>query len=284
MTILAANALALLAACVGGPTIEALQQFQDCEECPPMIALPQAPGVETRIAVARHELTWMEYIAAVKQASCSLPQQVRAANMPIDLDKLSDSYPINYLTYSEFNCYLEWISKKTGSTYRLPSGDEWEYAARAGATTRFPWGDEPGFNKVALFPREDVASYGETGWFERESMPKQSPDPNDPRLKIGKDRESYPVESFPPNAWGLYDVIGNVSETTSDTKPGDPKCILKFGQDKCISRAERGGGGYAFIDRNRKVLGVDKNYFQETVWRFREFDQPNGYRIAREIK
>ena len=80
--------------------------------------------------------------------------------------------------------YVRWLSRKTGQRYRLLSESEWEYVARAGTTTRFNWGDEVGYS------RANCAGCG-SRW-----------DSN----------QTSPLGSFSPNAFGLYDVHGNVWE------------------------------------------------------------------------
>src|SRR5690606_31087564 len=84
--------------------------------------------------------------------------------------------------------YLDWLSRHTGKTYRLPSEAEWEYAARGGTTTVFWWGDEVGQNQANC--RDCGSEWSAKG--------------------------SGPVGSFPPNPFGLYDTAGNVWEWVAD--------------------------------------------------------------------
>lgn len=91
------------------------------------------------------------------------------------------------------------MSKLTGKEYRLPSKAEWEYACRAGTTTPFYFGEEI---------TTDLANYEGN-----------STDADAPK---GKYRQSTsPVGSFPPNAWGLYDLHGNVYEWCADNWHGN---------------------------------------------------------------
>ena len=96
--------------------------------------------------------------------------------------------PVIRVSWNDAQDYVEWLSAQTGAEYRLPSEAEWEYAGRAGSTTTFSWGDELGANRANC--------YGD---------------------RCG-DRWEYtaPVGSFRPNAFGLYDMHGNVWEWVAD--------------------------------------------------------------------
>lgn len=106
-----------------------------------------------------------------------------------------DNHPVVCITWYDAQDYVQWLCKKTGSKYRLLTEAEWEYAARAGTTTAYPWGN---------VPSHEYANYGaDSGWT---------------GLASGKDRwfATSPVGSFPPNAFGLYDMQGNVLQYIED--------------------------------------------------------------------
>lgn len=116
------------------------------------------------------------------------------------------------ITWGEAQRYVEWLSKKTGQPYFLPSESEWEYAARAGTTTPWNTGD------AIVADDENI-------------------------LNVFK--RVVPVGSFPPNGFGLHDTHGNVLEWTQDCssdgyfgRDGTGKPFRKAG---CRSFILRGG-------------------------------------------
>ncbi len=102
----------------------------------------------------------------------------------------------------EINGYLDWLGDKSGRNYRLPSEAEWEYAARAGTQTIGFWGND--FAESC-----DFANFADKGSGYQGGIAAPC-----------TDQESYewssPVGSYKPNAWGLYDMAGNVQEITAD--------------------------------------------------------------------
>lgn len=99
--------------------------------------------------------------------------------------------PVINVCWRDAQAYCAWLSEETGVAHQLPSEAAWEYACRAGAETRFAWGDDLTTAEANFDPACEA----------------------DP---IGLRDATTPVRAFEPNAWGLYDMHGNVSEWCAD--------------------------------------------------------------------
>jgi formylglycine-generating enzyme len=148
----------------------------------------------------------------------------------------SNQHPAVCVSHDDAQRYVQWLSRKTGKSYRLPTEAEWEYAARAGtATTRF-WGD--GSEEACNFANvRDFTAVEALNW--------NLGNKND----VFQCRDGYvhtaPVGSFRPNRFGLYDMLGNVSQWTEDCyrdsyidAPVDGSAVTS---GDCKSRVVRGG-------------------------------------------
>jgi formylglycine-generating enzyme required for sulfatase activity len=113
-----------------------------------------------------------------------------------------DDHPAVEISWSDATMFCNWLSKKEGKRYRLPTEAEWEYAARAGTQLAFPWGNN--------------ADDGQ-GWA---NCADQTVKQKFPKLPAFKWTDGYvftsPAGAFKPNAFGLYDMIGNALEWCSD--------------------------------------------------------------------
>lgn len=154
---------------------------------------PQRKVTVSAFWMSAFEITRDEFDVFYKDATTSENSAVDAVTRPspqyVDLSwgmGKEGGYPINSLSQYAALMYCRWLYNKTGVFYRLPTEAEWEYACRAGTTTRFYFGND----------EKQLDNYA---WYENNSEEKFK--------KVGQKL---------PNAWGLYDMLGNVSEWTLD--------------------------------------------------------------------
>jgi formylglycine-generating enzyme required for sulfatase activity len=179
-------------------------EFRDCEDCPTMVVVPAgeftmgAPPaelggeaqhrvrIEAPFAVSKFEITFAEWDACLAGGGCR-------GYRPGDEGWGRENSPAMNISWEDATAYAAWLSAKTGKTYRLLSEAEWEYAARAGSNAAYPYAD-------GLSPAK--ANYD------------ASTDGSGPS-DVNRQR-TVPVGSFLPNAFGLFDMQGNVSEWVED--------------------------------------------------------------------
>lgn len=207
--------------------LNSLATFRDCPECPEMVVIPSgtfymgSPEDEpdrgdgemvstevempVRFAIGKFEVTFEEWDACVSAGGCS--------HKAADNSWGRGRRPVMDVSWGDALEYVAWLSKRTGETYRLPTDAEWEYAARAGETHAYMTGV-----RITLEQANHVGTVPEDPWF-------------------GQTRA---VGSYPANAFGLYDVHGNVSEWTS-------RCFVQLGTgDRVCAPTPRGGSWYDY--------------------------------------
>jgi formylglycine-generating enzyme required for sulfatase activity len=206
--------------------------FRDCGDCPEMVVIPAGhfamggPAAELgtsameqpvhRVAIrsfaaGRFDVTrgeWKRFARATHRptrAGCAFTGRPgpfidkRGSWQSLGFAQ-TDHHPVVCITWQDAKDYAAWLSKRTGRHYRLLSEAEWEYAARAGASTVFPWGDKADRSRANYGPDK---GYGKG-------------------MIRGPDRWLYtsPVGAFPPNRFGLYDMTGNVLQFVEDCLSG----------------------------------------------------------------
>ncbi|MBV8657692.1 MAG: formylglycine-generating enzyme family protein [Burkholderiales bacterium] len=119
----------------------------------------------------------------------------------------SGYHPVMCVSWDDAQAYAAWLSRETGRHYRLPSEAEWEYAARAGTTTRYPFGDDP----AGLCRFANVLDQTGKAAFKRDHGLDWNAIACDDSAEF-----TTVVGSYLPNSWGLYDMIGNVGQWTAD--------------------------------------------------------------------
>ncbi len=243
------------------PTPAERQTFRDCALCPEMTMVPAGTfvmGADDRsaaerpahrvtipapFAIGRYEVTFDEFDACVAAGACPAA--------PYDHGWGRERRPAINVAFADVLAYLEWLSGITGQTYRLPSEAEWEYANRAGTTTRYWWGD------AAAAGRANCRGCG-SAW---------------------DGRQTAPVGSFPPNPFGLYDTTGNVLEWVADCWSADHAGAAGDARPRqdsdCRRRVIRGGNWYY-------LAGIAR-----TTWRGGNDVRANtygiGFRVARDL-
>jgi len=119
----------------------------------------------------------------------------------------SEFHPVMCVSWDDAHAYLQWLSSQTGRKFRLPSEAEWEYAARAGSNTRYPFGDDPAMlcQYANVFDRSGKAAITKlTGTTGKEIA-----------CDDGAELTTV-VGMYAPNAWGVHDMQGNVGELVED--------------------------------------------------------------------
>ena len=248
--------------------LKPLEPFKECAKdthCPVMIVVPpglfmmgsttteedhdadESPQHEVMIsepfAVSRFDVTFDEWDTCIAYGDCD--------------PRIADSFwgrgqqPVINLNWNDAQRYVAWLSRMTGKPYRLLTEAEYEYATRAGTQGRYPWGNEIGENNA------NCSDCG-TEW--------------------GPTRPA-PVGSFPPNRFGLFDMVGNVFKWVEDCyhsnfvgAPADGSAWI--GSD-CNHRVGR-GGAFNYVPR---ILRSANRFEGDASERFNIV----GFRIARTL-
>jgi formylglycine-generating enzyme required for sulfatase activity len=205
--------------------------FRECaKDCPEMVVIPAgtflmgaSPGdtdqypsemprhqvsIAKPFAVSKFEVRLADWNACVSVGGC---QEITS------FFNDEKDWPVTYVSWEDAQMYVRWFSRMTGKVYRLLSEAEWEYAARAGTQGLYSWGDEIGKNKANC----------------------------DGCGSVWDNKSPAKVGSFEANAFGLFDMAGNVWEWVEDCVHEDydqaPKDGSAWTEPNCRRRVIRGG-------------------------------------------
>jgi len=287
---------------------EPVGSFVDCPECPRMVVVPAgrytmgvSPGEEERerlaeefrgrseprhdvavdaFAIGAHEVTRAQYRAFaaatgrstagcfVWSGAAFVHEAARSWRSPGF--EQGDEHPAVCVSWEDAQAYVEWLSARTGRRYRLPSEAEWEYAARAGRASIRYWGDDASI-ACAYANGADRAT--------RERAP------NAIGSEIHDCRDGFvytaPVGGLRPNAFGLYDMLGNAAEWTQDCWNRDyGNADARSGaaanlSGECSLRAVRGGAW------DEGPAGLRAAYRVGSPTTIRVYGR--GFRVARDL-
>lgn len=172
-------------------------------------------------------------------------------NNPSRFQDCGDNCPVENVSWDDIREFLKKLNAQTGKTYRLPSEAEWEYAARAGTTTKYPWGNEIGRNNANC---DGCGSQWDS-------------------------KTTAPAGGFRANAFGLHDMHGNVWEWVEDcgnaSYSGAPTDGSAWTSGNCFVRVLR-GGSWNYIPQNLRSafrLAFTTGYRNGN----------NGFRLARTL-
>lgn len=186
--------------------------------------------------IMEHEVTWAQYQPCIDAGVC---------NRASDSGFGKADRPVINVNWEDVQIYIGWLNQQTGKRFRLPSEAEWEYAARAGSNTDYHWGNSINCSQ-ARYGRRSGGECSNSG------------------------DGSVPVKSFKPNAFGLYDMHGNVWEWVqdcwNDSYRGAPTNGSAWQSGDCSKRVLRGGswgdtpGNLRSANRDRPTAS-GRNYY-----------------------
>ena len=173
-------------------------------------------SISYKFEVSKYEITFDDWAKCLKDGGC-------AGHKPDDKEWGRGKRPVIDVSFNDAKNFVKWLNKKTGETYRLLSEVEWEYVARAGQTGPFGTGNDIS-SKDANFDGKAPYGAGAAG----------------PYL-----RKTQPVGQYEPNAFGVYDMHGNVYEWVEDCWNADHTGAVGDGSPRtdgdCDFRVMKGG-------------------------------------------
>ena len=235
--------------------------FTDCSDCPEMIDIPAGSFLmgspSNQNASSREKLDDRDdekpqHRVKIKEFSLG-KFEVTQAQWHALMDSnpshnKGSTLPIENISWDDAQKYIQKLNQKTGKKYRLPSEAEWEYAARGGSTSSYPWGDNVSELTLHAWSKANAVNTNIVG------------------LKK-------------PNSFGLYDMIGNVSEWTQDCWNANYRRAPKDGSawltGNCSLRVLR-GGSWGYDPQQLRTAIRDGTH--PTYYRF----SGSSFRVARD--
>ena len=189
----------------------------------------------------------------------------------------TDEHPVTCVSWQDATDYAAWLARKTGRGYRLPSEAEWEYAARAGSTSAFFWGGDE--NDACRYSNPGDPSLLRANPILREQVEiAMREGQRNLRFVLCDDGSPYTsvVGHYQPNAFGLYDTIGNVWEYVEDCRlEALPTSGVAQVEPTCEFRRVRGG---SWDDSPPELRSARRGRVKPDVAR-----NDGGFRLARDL-
>jgi formylglycine-generating enzyme required for sulfatase activity len=246
--------------------------FKECDKCPEIVVVPAgsftmgSPANEAErvsdegpqhsvtmakpFAVGRFAVAFDEWDACVADGGCD-------GDMPPDAGWGHGRQPVINILWVRAKAYVAWLSRKTGKPYRLLSEAEREYVTRAGTTTPFWWGASISASQ-ANYDGTKTYGGGSTGEYRQKTLP---------------------IDKFQPNAFGLFQVHGNIYEWVedcwNDSYAGAPSDGSAWTFGDCSRRVVRGGSWVSAAGYLRSA----KRYWSSPSIR----SSIGGFRVARTL-
>jgi formylglycine-generating enzyme required for sulfatase activity len=280
--------------------------LRDCSDCPEMVVVPAgrftmgaAPGEEEAenlhapfrgrsapridvsipgpLAVGKFEVTRAEFARFVADTGHATGSACRTFENGKYEERAGrtwrapgfaqdDRHPVVCVSWDDARAYVQWLSRKTGKGYRLLSESEWEYAARAGTTTRRPWGDTAeagcGYANIADASARRIMAGMTWG-------------------TACDDGHAFtsPSGAYRPNAFGLHDMLGNVLEWTADCWNENHAAAPPDGSARstgdCTRRVLR-GGSWDIVPEGSRSASRNRNTADDR-------NDNYGFRVARTL-
>ncbi len=239
------------------PTTLSLQTFKDCDECPEMVVIPEGKFMMgsnpdpfaklpiTSMEIPQHEVKVNKFSLSKYEITQDEWFKVMGT---VPSDFKGRTLPVENISWTGAQQFVEKLSLKTGKSYRLPSEAEWEYAARAGSQNTFPFGEN--LNDLAIYAWDRSNSFNRT----------------------------HPVGGKLPNSFGLFDMQGNVWEWVQDcwneNYIGAPIDGSTWSSGDCTRAVKRGGSWLDIGEYKRSSM----RYTQQKSIKNNE----TGLRVARD--